>query len=377
MKKGFSLLFLSTLLASSMMVFSGCNKGDTRVRLHFGEYVDGNISNITEFPKLTYDDLSGKILNQETFMLAIYGEETCGCWNDYQPVLTEYVNDTHNKIDYISSYDFIGKENTFGLYLVTSDLPSLAVFENGELKIQSVYLRDDRMMFKSYTKFKEFIDKNVILPKMLYVEKDELDSLIEANKEFNLYIARKECGDCSAVTRDVLLDWSRNTEHVSEYLYIFDIQKYYPIKPKKDDPKYEEKMIKYEIDLATYQEIKDYYGMSPVNNPILGYKTGSVPTFQRRKGMEILDMIVVINDSVDLSGETKKLSSYFTEERVSHIKFLKDSTIQSVLDGMELSDDLYDVRMYNGNKYYVLSDKFRQTYHYPIVKLFIDTYINN
>ena len=380
MKKSFCLLFLSSILAASTIMLSSCenNKGDPRVRLDFGEYVSDNISSITELPKLTYGELSSKIFNQETFMLAIYGAEECSCWDDYKPVLTEFVNDTHQNIDYISSYDFIGKENTFGLYLVTNELPSLAVFEQGQLKIQSVFLRDDRLMFKSYTKFKEFIDKNVILPKMLYVEKDELDCLISKDEEFNLYIARNACSDCSAVTHDVLLEWSRVIETVSNILYVFDIQSYYPIKPikpKENEPDYEDKLIKYEEDFKKYEEIKDYYGMSPVNNPILGYKTGSVPTFQRRKGMEVLDMIVVLNDSINSSGETKILESFFTEERANHISCLKNTTIKSVLDGMELSSDLYNEREYNGKTYYSLSDKFKQTYHYPIVNQFLNTYV--
>ena len=358
MKKGFALVFLSTILASSMLLFSGCNdKGDGKIHLHFGEYVKEDISNITELPRLTYDSLSTKVLNNESFLLAIYGEETCGCWSDYQPVLTEYVNDTHQKIDYISSYDFVGKENTFGLYLVTSDLPSLAVFENGKLKIQSVYLRDDRVMFKSYTKFKEFIDINVILPKMLYVEQNELDSMIEDKNEFNLYIARSACGDCSAVTRDVLLEWSKNTGKVSDNLFIFDIQKYYP---NREDPDYDEKLV-------TYLAIKDRYGLSEVNNPTFGYSTGMVPTFQRRKGMEILDMIVVLNDSLD--RDNKKVTSYFTEERVGHMKFVKDAKLdKTILDGFELSDD----QVTNWRTY---RSQFYMNYHYPIVRAFISAYV--
>ena len=348
MKKGFTLLFLSTILAASTMIFSGCKNQETsKIRIHYGELVKDNISNITELPKLTYDGLSAKILNNESFLLAIYGEETCGCWTDYQPVLTAYVNDTHQKIDYISTYDFIGKDNTFGLYLVASDSPSLAVFENGQLKIQSVYLRDDRTMFKSYTKFKEFIDNNVILPKMLYIEKDELDSMIEDNIEFNLYVARSACGDCSAVNRDVLLEWSKSAGDVTDKLYIFDIQQYYGE--------------------STYQGIKDYYGLSNVNNTILGYGTGSVPTFQRRKGMDILDMVVVLNDSVD--RDNKKVVSYFTEERVNHMNFLKNSSIDpKVLDGFDLTDEqVADWRNYRS--------QFYMARHYPIARLFISTYV--
>ena len=169
--------------------------------------------------------------------------------------------------------------------------------------------------------------------------------------------------EVNAVKNDVLYDWSKNTIDVSDILYVFDIQEYYAGVNASDDAK------------ATYQEIKDYYGLSDKNNPTFGYSTGMVPTFQRRKGMEILDMIVVLNDTVDSSGETKKLSSYFTKARANNIKCLKDSGIQSVLDGMDLSSDLYDEKEFSGTTYFILNDKFRQTYHYPIFREFFKTYV--
>ena len=354
MKKVISTCLLSIIIASSSVLFSSCNKSESIINIHFGDYVSKEIANITELPKLNYDNLSAKILNNDSFLLAIYGEESCGCWNDYQPVLTEYVNDTHIKIDYISSYDFIGKENTFGLYLVASELPSLAVFENGQLKIQSVYLRDDRMMFKSYTKFKEFIDKNVVLPKMLYVDQDFLDSMIQQDKEFNLYVARSACGDCSAVTHDVLLEWSKNVKKVNDYLYVFDIQKYYPQSTATEEEK------------AYYQLIKDTYGLSEKNNPAFGFGTGVVPTFQRRKGSKVLDSAIVLNDKVD--KDNSKLISYFTSDRVGQMSFLKDAKIKTILDGMELTSE----QVTNWRSY---KSEFYSNYHYPIVRLFLETYV--
>ena len=357
MKKRFCLLFLSSILAASTVLLSSCenSKGDTRIHLDFGEIKANDISNITELPELKYNGLTSKISHGDSFLLAIYNEG-CGCWTDFQPVLTEFFNETHTTVEYINVYEFTGKDD-LGLYLEVSDLPSLAVYEQGQLKIQSVYLRDDRMMFKSYTKFKEFIDKNVVLPKMYYVNKDVLDSIIAENKEFNLYIARSACGDCNAVTTEVLYDWSKNTLDVSDILYIFDIQSYYPIKGEDD----------YDAKLVTYQYIKDYYGLSEANNPTFGYSTGMVPTFQRRKGMEILDMIVVLNDSLDKAN--KKVTSYFTEERVSHMKFLEGSSLnKTILDGFELNDDqVANWRVYRS--------QFNATYHYPIVREFFKAYV--
>ena len=237
-------------------------------------------------------------------------------------------------MEYINVYEFLGKDD-LGLYLEASDLPSIAVYERGKLKIQSVYLRDDRMMFKSYSKFREFIDNNVILPKMYYVEKDILDSYIAQDKEFNLYVARSACGDCNAVTTDVLFEWNQNVETVNDQLYVFDIQIYYPINPGSGAT--EEQKAKYEEDLRIYQDIKDTYGLSEKNNPTFGYSTGMVPTFQRRKGNTVKDMIVVLNDSVD--KENSKVKSYFTSERVGQMSFLKDAKIKTILDGMELTSE--------------------------------------
>ena len=256
-------------------------------------------------------------------------------------------------IKFLKSKIFIGKDS-LGLYLEASDLPSIAVYERGKLKIQSVYLRDDKMIFKSYNKFKEFIDGNVFLPKMYYVEKDVLDSYINQDKEFNLYVARSACGDCNAVTTEVLYDWNQNVETVNDLLYVFDIQEYYPSSTATDEQK------------AYYQEIKDVYGLSEKNNPSLGYSTGMVPTFQRRKGNTIKDMIVVLNDSVD--RESNKIKSYFASERVGQMPFLKDAKIKTILDGMELtSEQVSNWRTYKS--------EFNSTYHYPIVKLFFETYV--
>lgn len=353
MKKVISACLLSIAIASSSVLFSSCQKqGSGKIHLDFGLIKKESINNITELPELKYNDLLSKISHGDSFLLAIYNEG-CGCWTDFQPVLTQFINETHCSVEYINVYEFAGKDE-LGLYLVPSDLPSIAVYEKGQLKIQSVYIRDDRTIFKSYTKFKDFINGNVVLPKMYYIEKDVLDSYIAENKEFNLYIARKECPDCNAVTTDVLYDWSKSVENVENYLYIFDIQEYYPSSTATDEQK------------AYYQEIKDTYGLSDKNNPTFGYSTGMVPTFQRRKGNTIKDMMVVLNDSVD--KENSKIKSYFTSERVGQMSFLKDAKIKAILDGMELTaEQVTNWRSYKAEYY--------SNYHYPITKLFIETYI--
>ena len=359
MKKKFLLSFISLVASVSVLALSGCNKNaeESKIALDFGVIRNKEVTNIKELKGLTYNELVSKVqVNKESFLLALYGVEECGCWIDYQKVLIDFVNNTNMDIYYISALDFIGKDSDLGLYLVPSDLPSLAIFEAGTLKVQSVYLRDDRQMFKNYKNFQEFVDKYVIAPKMYYIEKDVLDSYISENKEFNLYIGRNECPDCNAINKDILLNWSHeNKVTVNNPLYIFDIQQYYPNASSSDEEK------------ELYQSIKDTYGLSEVNNPTFGYSTGMVPTFQRRKGNEITDMAVFLNDSLD--RENKKVSSYFTEARVSQMNFLKDVKYLTILDGFALNDEQF-------NNWRTYRSEFYENYHHPIAKEFINKYIN-
>ena len=217
------------------------------------------------------------------------------------------------------------------------------------------------------------MEANTYLPKMYYVEENVLNTYIADNKEFNLYIARSECGDCSTINEEFLRDWSYNHVTTKENLYIFDIQKYYARKGQSTPE-----------ELKLYQQIKDRYGLSGtytdeegktiVVNEKFGFSTGAVPTFQHRKGNEIKDMFVPLNDGV---GENGKLSSYFTTERVANMAFLKEAAFQTVFDQMELTQAQID-EFYRGKETYKEGYKkeFQRQYHYPIVEQFFKTYID-
>ena len=310
-----------------------------------------------------------KISHKDSFLLAIYNE-TCTCWQDFAPVLTEFINDKNCNVEYINVNKFIEKDD-LGLYLVKGDLPSLAVYRSGKLAVQSVYLRDDRMMFKQYKgHFDKFIEENVVLPKMYYIEKEDVDSFIAEGKKFNLYLARNECGDCQALDRDVLLPWSNSIDSVANPLYIFDMQQYYALNPNFYPIIYKRDATAEEVaKFADYTAIKATYGMADSTNPDFGYDTGAYPTLQRREGSQIKDMCVVLNDSID--SENKVIKSYFTQERVSKMKYLSNASCQKVLDGMALTDD----QIANWRASY--KEEYDSTYHYPIAKEFIKYYIEN
>ena len=341
-----------TVLASTLMIgFSliSCGNNDNLIRLDYGNIHSYNIQNLAEIPEQTYDSLTSAIKNTESFMLMIYNDTAgCGdCWANFQRVLVEFVNEYHVDVMYIGRSQIVDKADTYGLYLVAGDLPSIAYFKRGKLVRQTTYIstnENDRKIFNSYKSFIEHINKNVILPKMYYIDKDVLDKKISNNEEFTIYFARSGCGDCKKVNTGFLHSWVDSLKgSEEENLYVFDLQKYYGT--------------------DAYQPLKDGYGLSDVNNPILGYSTGMVPTFQHRKGSEVKDMVVVYNDY--FAKDSNTLVSYFTQERVNAMPFLKGKEGDFVLDGKTFSDtDKANWR-----------DSVQAEKHNPILQLFFDEYI--
>ena len=309
-----SLIILALPLLISTLVSCNGSSGSSKTNLSYGK-IHSTVP--YEAESIAYDELQNKIETGENFALAI-SHIGCGCWTTFEPILNDF-NYKHNlNIRYIDASEFEGN-NKYGLRTYEGDMPSLAIFSNGTLKRQVIYTNNSyRSIFtdKSLKSIEKFFDQNVNYPKMYYIEKDKVDTFISSGAEFNLYVARNKCNDCNVINKTALKKWNNKVATVKNPLYIFDIQQY----QGTDD----------------YQTIKDDYGLSEKYNTVLGYGTGSVPTFQNRKGSKINDMTVVLNDRVN--KETKIVSSYFTTDRVQNMPFLASYGDKYVLDGMKVSD---------------------------------------
>ena len=354
------LLFFSIIsLGISGLFLTGCKEEeDTKVPLTYGHVYKENISSVTDLPELKYEDLKSKISHEDSFLLAVYNS-TCSCWDNFGPVLTEFINKYHVNVEYIEVSQLANQTEKYGLHTVKGDMPSISVFHKGLLVDQQVYGLNDNKIFRGFSYFEEYINSKVYMPKMYYVEKDVLDSFISLNIDFNLYIARSECPDCQAIDKNVLRAWNEKYVSVTELLYIFDVQPYWA----------SEKAGNTREEVEAYELLKKQYGLTTDNNPDFGYDlyNGAVPTFQRRKGSQINDMSVFLNDT--LMKDEKKVSSYFTSERVEKMSYLEGTTLTKVLDGMALTDAQY------ANWWATYSEEFYETYHYPLANAFINYYV--
>ena len=343
---------LICLLPLALVGLTGCKPpvDNSKVYLEYGK-----VHNVkqTKLEQIAYDELKALVEDHRTFALAV-SNDGCTCWTGFQPILANFNYKYNLDIAHIDVRELSNASERFGIFVGKADSPYFLFFKEGKLIRQAIYGGNNAYseIFTSESKFEKYFFENAYLPKMLYVEKNTLDTYISENKEFNLYVARKTCGDCQAANREVLSKWNTTVATIENPLYIFDIDIY--------------------RGTEEYQTIKDTYGLSEVNNPDYGWSTGFVPAFQHRKGSTIEDMCVVLNDGVREENDKKVLDSYYTSERVAKLNFLKGTGTTYVLDGMELNENQYTY--YEGYGYF-LKAEVKSELHNPILKLFIDEYV--
>ena len=351
MKK--NVLFLSLI---PTLLFTGCNQQSvdkSKIALDYGYIRENRITSWSQFEDLTYDELDALITSttiKSNFVLITYNSITCGCFINFTRVIMEYANENHVDFYFFDVARFDGHSEKYGIYSATQPMPGICFFRRGKLIRQTIYGKtkeNARKMFSDQDAFNKFMADNIYLPKMYYLDKSVLDEKIANNEEFNLYVARKKCGDCQAINEKVLNPWSTKNKDktVNDLIYIFDID---PYRGTED-----------------YQLIKDTYGLSVEGNPTFGFDTGYIPTFQRRTGSTITDMITVLNDQ---ATSENVVVSYFNQARVSASPILKDTGTTFIFDGMHIESS--EVEPWG----FVKQD-VQLTWHTPIVELYLSTYV--
>ena len=344
------------LLAIPVLLSTACRDGDidkSKIALDYGHVRQNALVDLDQLGELTYNELQSAIDSKINFVLLVYGNPTCGCWTDFKPIARDYANTHWYDFKIISAYNIPGN-NEYGIYAGADLMPSIVFFRRGKLIRQTVYGKlkeNNRKMFKQYYEFEDYMKRNVYAPHMFYLDKEVLDHKIEINEYFNLYVARTGCGDCAAVDKNILYKWSTKNggKRLDTDLYIFDIAPY-----RGTDQ---------------YQIIKDYCGLSVAGNATFGYDYledhGFVPTFQRRHGAQIEDMITVLND---YASEELVVTSYFTEARINASPMLRDTGDKYLFNGKTIEASQ---RMIWGG----VDQSLQLKWHTPILELYLSTYV--
>ena len=350
MKK--SLLFLSVLTSISMASCGGSDVDTSKIALDYGYEYKNDIVNIYEL-EIGYSTLTNKVDSNESFVLLIFNNRSCGCWTNFAPLAVQFMN-KYNLRFYAFDNAMLEGEDNYGIYRGTDAMPGICFFRRGKLIRQSIYGKLDikqRKFFMDYDALEEYMFDNIYLPKMYYIDKDTLEAKMNSTTlEFNLYVALKGCGDCAAINRDYISPWvdQNGQTTINDKLYIFDI---YPYENNETTP-----------------NIRDFCWLSPLYNEKFGYqntKHGYVPTFQRWKNGEVIDMITVLNDFAD--KDTGEVLSYFNQTRISNSPILSEANYH-VYDKEIIDSSLI-------NPWGTVNQNKQLEWHLPAVKLFFDAYV--
>ena len=119
-----------------------------------------------------------------------------------------------------------------------------------------------------------------------------------------------------------------------------------------------------------YTSIISKLKLNEASEPTYGFGRGFVPTIQYYENGQVKDAAVTFNDSLIKNGDNYKVdSTYYTEERLTNLNFLKDSNVETkVLKGLDVPNEDTD------SKYHFWSHEAAFKYHSPILEQFLKTY---
>lgn len=360
MKAKNTILSLSLLLTT--LLISSCNgSGDGKIALY---YVDKSLSDVVTLS----DDgqLASLVESKSNFVIAVPGNDHCSCWSGFHNgVLIPYIKDTGVTIYSMALSTF--KDEDYGIDL-RDDRPTLAIFHYGKLVYNRVYSESD-YIFSHIQYFTDWFTQVVNIPKIIKISKEELESFYHGSTPFNVYFGRSDCPDCEYFAKNDLANYIES-KSPSKTIYYIDLN----VQGIMLDNSLE-------VDKTQYQEFKDTFGMSTVNNPIFGYNGGYVPTLiyvepngelPTAANQVIKSGIVIYNDSISKNKENKYIvsSSYFTSTREASLTYLSSFNGTKVLQNLVLQDS----QVTDYGEFIKWNYDNATTYFRPLVYAYLDSY---
>lgn len=349
-------LFAIPLLMFSAFGLSSCGE-KANVELVFGD------KTASDFRYLNFTQLEEKVNSKETFLLVVQYSDGCACWvQEAKPTLIKYIKEKHVICYHIKNDELVKGNNNFGIKILTGSV-SFAVFEDGE--VRNCINTHDSKTLKNYDSFVEYMDSFVNMPHFFWVSKEEVSRLYDANSKSVVFYSRSTCGDCSYVNSNYLVEFSKKHPEYSKEVYVLEC----------DVPgiRYNDEGV---LDADKWGEFKTEHELSYEGNFIYGYETGVVPTFQLIGNGQLYSQCVYFNDSVTKTDDNKFVvsNSYYTNERLEHLQYLKDFDGTKVLKGLEVSkDDVEEHWSKDGQTFYGYGwlKKKAAKYHDPILEQFL------
>ena len=201
-------------LMASLATLSGCSESQ-KIDLMYGDKSAQGMTTIS------FDLLKEKVDSKATFLLAVQYSDGCACWNqEAKPILEKYIEEKRVIVYHIKLEELDGGGSRFGMTIITGNV-TFAIFEDGEVK-QCVTTKDDNRL-KKYDEFVSYFESVVNLPRIYYVDLDEVDRMYRTAEKNIIYFNRATCGDCNYLDAHYLKEWSKSHPNYSKNIYLFQI----------------------------------------------------------------------------------------------------------------------------------------------------------
>lgn len=294
-----------SILAISTTLFSCKNNGkkdDNKIILDFGQF---NSTGVTQIDSIEFQTLAddAKLGN---FMFVV-SSTRCICWKEFKPLIEKYIKE-NNMICYEIPYNLFSELAPTYKMIVSSATTTLAIFENGQVKYTLKSGVNEEM--DDYKKLEKFLNATVAKPGCYLVNEEDINTIKNSDKSAVIYYEKSECGDCTYINPRMLRTYVKNHKDMKP-IYVLDGQSW--------------------VGKENYQDKKDEFGLSTVNNPTYGYDTGYFPYFSYMENGEYKSGCVIFNDTIEGNTVT---NSYFTTERVKNLEYTK-----TVIQGKQLAED--------------------------------------
>lgn len=342
-------------IAALMFIYSvstlvGCQNSNSKITIHIGTKEDQMIELKKENDLISI--LSSKL--NEDVLLATYSDiysTGCACWIGFKEEVANKFVKNYNIPIYFFNTDLLTESTIkqFKISKLTNSNPNFYLFKNS--KVLRKYSYDDKVKnIFTYDTFVKELNQKINKPEnfsMFYVTYSYLfnGDKNHINDEKTVILnMRNACSDCSYAIPNIIQPYLNNKKIKNE-IYLLDYQFY--------------------RDTTEYENIKNQLNLKESK---FGYKEGVFPTIQYREKGVLLDSCVTFNDVLEEQNDKYIIKeSYYTDERLNNLTFLKNSSIsKKVLLGLEI--DKSDVK----NGFWSL-DKASE-YHKPILEKFLETY---
>ncbi|MCI5745786.1 MAG: hypothetical protein MR270_05835 [Erysipelotrichaceae bacterium] len=278
-------LVRSFLLFCLFLLLPSCSNNNSKFMLQ------GNIENKSSI-QISNIELENKITNCENFVLIVSLVSCATCERFISDVINPYVSSTYSTIYNIDYYE-LEEGETYKNKPYVKISPSIFIYYSGKVVSSKSYDSNNKE-FENIEKFKEYMNEYIIEPKIVSINEEYLDTMIEEKQSFVLYIGWDLCGDCKLLNSRILDSYFKSNKK-DNILYYLECGKYRAQKPAVEpvESNYETKE-EYEIAKNNWQQWIDF--ASKYN--FVSYRNGKVPSLFYYNLGEVYEMLVYHNDVI-------------------------------------------------------------------------------